>query len=100
MEKKGFEKVVPSRRGFLTDPMTFAYRLRSRPVLMMNARWDEAIPREAAIDFWEASGRPKIIWFPATHSTIWLWYPYISRKIVNFLRSSWGTGQPGGVKLQ
>ncbi len=100
VEKKGFDKVVPSRRGFLTDPMTFAYRLRSRPVLMLNARWDEAIPREATIDFWEASGRPKIIWFPATHSTIWLWYPYISRKIVNFLRSSWGTGQPGGMKLR
>jgi cephalosporin-C deacetylase-like acetyl esterase len=88
--EKGFESVKPPRESFLTDPMTFAYRLRRRPVLMINARWDEAISGEATLDFWRACGRPNIIWFPATHATIWLWYPLIRRKIAAFLQASWG----------
>jgi len=86
--EKGFENVDPARKFFLTDPMTFASYLRKRPVLMVNALWDEAIPREAALDFWEACGKPAIAWFPATHASIWLWYPLISRKIGRFLRST------------
>jgi len=88
--EKGFENVDPARRFFLTDPMTFASYLRQRPVLMLNALWDEAIPREAALDFWEACGKPAITWLPATHASIWLWYPFISWKIGRFLRSTFG----------
>lgn len=86
--EKGFEKVTPPRQSFLTDPMTFASYLRGRPVLMLNALWDEYIPREAALDFWEACSKPTISWFPSTHTTFWLWYPFISRKITRFLRST------------
>jgi len=88
--EKGFENVIPVKRSFLTDPMTFGYYLRQRPVLMINALWDEAIPREAALDFWQASGEPAIAWFPAGHASIWLLYPLISRKISRFLTSTFG----------
>jgi len=88
--ERGFENVNPARRSFLTDPMTFACYLRERPVLMINALWDEAIPREAVLDFWEACGRPAIAWYPATHPSIWLYYPAISRKIARFLTSTFG----------
>jgi hypothetical protein len=57
---------------------------------MINALWDQAIPREATDDFWEAAGKPPITWFPATHPTIWLWYPFIRHKIVRFLQSAFG----------
>jgi hypothetical protein len=87
VEEKGFDRVTPPRQIFLCDPMTFAHRLRRRPVLMINARWDHSIPREATLDFWKAAGEPPIIWFPATHPTIWLWYPLIRGKIVRFLKS-------------
>ncbi len=86
--EKGFENVTPAQKGFQTDPLTFAPYLRQRPILMINALWDEVIPRETAIDFWEACGKPAITWFPATHATIWLWYPFISRKIGRFLKST------------
>ena len=89
--EKGFENVTPPRKGFLNDPLTFAPYLRQRPLLMLNARWDEAVPREATIDFWEACGKPPITWFPATHASIWLWYPLISRKIVCFLSDTFRT---------
>ena len=49
--EKGFENVTPPRKSSLTDPMAFAYRLRQHPVLMINARWDTAIPKEATLDF-------------------------------------------------
>jgi cephalosporin-C deacetylase-like acetyl esterase len=88
VEEKGLEKVKPPEESFWIDPMTFAHRLRQRPVLMINALWDQAIPKEAAIDFWKAAGEPPISWLPATHPTIWLWYPLIRRKIVRFLKSA------------
>jgi esterase/lipase len=95
--KKGVENVVPSNRSFLIDPMTFTSYLRERPVLMLNALWDEYIPKEAVLDFWEACGRPAITWFPAMHSTIWLWYPLISRKIARFLTSTIGVDDENAV---
>jgi len=88
--EKGFENVTSTRKSFLTDPMTFAPYLRDRPVLMLNALWDEYIPREAVLDFWKACDSPAITWFPATHTTIWLLYPSISRKIARFLRATFG----------
>jgi cephalosporin-C deacetylase-like acetyl esterase len=86
--EKGWDNTVPPRIGFLTDPMTFAHRLRQRPILMINARWDEAVPREAVLDFWQEAGQPAIAWFPATHATLWLWYPLVRQKVVNFLTDS------------
>lgn len=86
--KKGLENVAPERPSYLTDPLTFAPFLKGRPLLMLNARWDKAIPREATLDLWDASGRPEICWFPASHAGIWLWYPVIRHKITRFLDSA------------
>lgn len=87
---KGFENVIPAKQCFLNDTLTFASYLRKRPVLMFNALWDEVVPRKAAVEFWERCDKPPIVWFPASHVTIWLWYPLISRKIVRFVRSTFG----------
>jgi len=86
--EKGIENVTPPIKNFLIDPMTFAANLRERPVLMLNALWDEYIPRESTIDFWQACGRPPITWYPSTHTTIWLWYLLIRRQINRFLQST------------
>jgi cephalosporin-C deacetylase-like acetyl esterase len=91
--ENGFENVIPVRESFLTDPLTFAHRLRQRPVFMINALWDEAIPKQATLDFWEACNQPDIAWLPATHASIWLWYPLISRKIADFLSSTFNNGE-------
>jgi esterase/lipase len=86
--EKGFENVTPIKGCFQTDPLTFAIYLRKSPILMINALWDEAIPKQATLDFWEACDKPDIVWLPGTHVTIWLWYPIIERKIANFLTST------------
>lgn len=85
---KGFEYTFPAQKHYLIDPLTYAHLLKSRPVLMINALWDEYIPRVASDDFWEATGKCERIVLPATHSSIWLWYPLIIRKIDVFLKIS------------
>ena len=86
--ENGIENVTPAKKSYLTDPVTFATYLRQRPLLMLNAMWDERIPKQSTIDFWEACGKPKIKWYPATHSYIWLLYPLLLRQITNFLKST------------
>jgi pimeloyl-ACP methyl ester carboxylesterase len=88
--EKGWQATEPENRDFLIDALTYTRHLRNRPLLMINARQDEVIPREATLDFWEASGRPPISWFPGGHATIWLWYPFIERKIGRFLKAALG----------
>jgi dienelactone hydrolase len=88
--ENGFEGVAPPTSNFLIDPMTFAHRLRQRPVLMINAKWDVFIPREATEDFWRQCGQPEIVWLTGGHSSIWLWYPTIKRRVSDFLGSTFG----------
>ena len=83
----GYEAIETPQQAFLNDPLTFASFLQERPLRMFNAYWDEAIPHESTIDFWEACGRPPITWLPAAHATIWIWYPLISRQIRMFLEN-------------
>ena len=86
--EKGFENVTPFKQCFLSDTLTFGHRLKGRPILMVNARWDKYIPRQAALEFWEECGRPEIIWLPAGHVTIWGLYPVISKNVARFIGSS------------
>jgi hypothetical protein len=85
VNEKGFENVETNNSGYLTDPVTFSASLKDRPLLMLNARFDEIIPRAATLELWEGCGRPPISWYPATHATIWAWYPLIGRRISGFL---------------
>jgi dienelactone hydrolase len=91
--EKGLDNVVPFNHCFLTDALTFAPYLRERPVLMLNAKWDKTIPKEATLDFWEACHKPAIRWLPGTHITFWLWYPVIAREITRFLGSVLATSK-------
>jgi len=99
--RQGLDNVSPPMRCFLTDPLTYAPLLRQRPILMINALWDEAIPKGATLDFWEACGQPPIVWLPGTHISVWLWYPLILRRTLGFLNSTLATQKsalkPAGV---
>jgi dienelactone hydrolase len=85
---KGFENVPAEKSSYSTDPKTFASSARTRPVLMLNALLDEMIPRSAVLDLWEAYGKPPIFWYPATHASIWMWYPFMGRRITRFLEQA------------
>jgi cephalosporin-C deacetylase-like acetyl esterase len=84
---KGFENVEPAQRAYLIDPLTYAPMLKGHPVLMINALWDEIIPQEASQEFRQACECDRVT-FPATHASIWIWYPLIMNRINRFLKSS------------
>jgi len=86
--QKGLQNVAPARECFLFDPLTFATYLRKRPILMINALQDEVIPRHSATHFWEACGRPPIVWLSATHTSIYSQQPFTNKKVTSFLKSA------------
>ncbi|MBN1189555.1 MAG: alpha/beta fold hydrolase [Dehalococcoidales bacterium] len=90
VKQKGFENIPAAKNGYLTDPLTFTGYLKDRPVLMLNAFWDEMIPRVSTLDMWKAMDRPEICWYPATHASIWAWYPLMGPRIVRFLEKTAG----------
>jgi dienelactone hydrolase len=49
------------------DPVTYAEQVRGRKMLMLNARYDEVIPRECTESLWHALGEPEIVWWDAGH---------------------------------
>jgi len=83
--QKGFEKVQPAQRTYLIDPLTYAPLIKGRPILMINALWDEIFPQEASADFQKACGECERFVFPAWHASIWIWYPIIVHRINKFL---------------
>ncbi|HEX9896949.1 MAG TPA: alpha/beta fold hydrolase [Dehalococcoidales bacterium] len=85
---RGWENIEPARQSFFIDPLTYAYRLKKRPVLMINALWDEFIPRENTLEFQKACGGCELIWFPTSHATIWSFYSLIARRIYRFLHTA------------
>jgi pimeloyl-ACP methyl ester carboxylesterase len=86
----GWEKVDPAKQYFLIDPLTYAHMLKERPVLMLNAMWDEFVPRETTLELNQSLGNSELVWFPATHPTIWAFYPIIANYIRQFLNKSLG----------
>jgi len=88
--EKGIENVVPTKECFLFDPLTFAPYLYGRPTLMINAEHDDSVPKDAALEFWQACGQPRIVWLPADHQSIFLRRHSIRREAIALLSPAFG----------
>lgn len=52
------------------DPVTYAYLLKDRNVLMVAAKHDEIVPPASTLALWNAAGRkPRLVWIDAGHIT-------------------------------
>jgi fermentation-respiration switch protein FrsA (DUF1100 family) len=49
------------------DPLTYTNQNLPRHLLMVNGNQDPILPRRAAEEYWEAVGKPPIIWLPTGH---------------------------------
>jgi len=87
VQKLGFDNVDAEDISYYSDPLTFAGKLRDRPVLMINAEKDKYLHEETVIELWEALGKPQIEWIPSGHVTLWLRYSRIYRTISEFIKS-------------
>ncbi len=83
---EGFEQVPPDEPYYQTDPLTFAHRLKGRNLMLVNARWDEIVPRAATLDFWRAAGEPSIKWYAVNHAGFWLLAPWANHQMGSFLK--------------
>ena len=88
LKEKGIENVFPARECFLFDPLTFAPHLCGRPTLMINAEWDNSVPKHSALEFWQECGQPRIVWLPADHQSIFLRHHSIRSETTIFLNSA------------
>jgi dienelactone hydrolase len=52
------------------DPVRYAARIHTDGLIMLNAKHDEIIPREATEALWNAAGRPRIVWYETGHVTV------------------------------
>jgi dienelactone hydrolase len=78
------------------DPLRFADQLKNRPMLMLNARSDEVVPRACTDALWEKAGRPEIVWYNGGHYTAMKSLPLAMLKVNRFFASD--GQQPGGVE--
>jgi dienelactone hydrolase len=80
-----------------TDPARFVARIAPRPVLFVNARGDQTVPRAVAETLHAAAGEPKeVAWFEGGHTTL----PGIAlKKMWGFLASHLGL-EAGGGRLE
>lgn len=63
----GISKPVMKQMIATVDPLTHADELKNRDVLMIAAKRDDIVPPTMAKMLWEASGKPKIVWYDTTH---------------------------------
>jgi dienelactone hydrolase len=63
------------------DPLTYAGRLDSGRILMVNGRFDGVIPYPNARELWEALGQPTWIVLPAGHYTASFFDRYIRYRV-------------------
>lgn len=64
------------------DPLTKAGNLKGRQVLMIAAKRDEIVPPSAAVNLWEAMGKPKIVWYDTTHYGAALYIPAALKPVI------------------
>src|SRR5689334_23017209 len=69
------------------DPITCAANLRGRSVLMICASRDEIVPPSAGKALWEEMGRPKIVWYDATHYGMALWIPIALKPVIEHFKA-------------
>lgn len=81
------DKVKPTMRWYLLDPLTYSYLNRPRHVLMIQGKFDIVMPKGCIIDLWNALGKPKIIWLLTSHFTSLFFKKSIIKEIINYLKT-------------
>ena len=72
------------KKLWIIDPLTFAEKCKGKPMLMVNAYFDTAVPRRSTEQLWEALGKPKIVWIPSGHFTSLFTMGYAKIKTFQF----------------
>jgi len=88
------------------EPLNYAYRLPPSNILMINAYFDETIPRPYTLALWEKIGKPHLIFVPTGHYTaaLFLWYAeaktyeHLRKTLGSSISASMADGRQAGMK--
>ncbi|MDQ7780193.1 MAG: C45 family autoproteolytic acyltransferase/hydrolase [Planctomycetota bacterium] len=85
LEKQGY--TVEKLRAVLEpiEPLTFAGRVGKGSVLMINAKYDEIIPKASTQKLSEKFGGVEVVWYEANHETMLVHIPDIIKKVCAFV---------------
>lgn len=77
LERMGHTRdtLAESIRG--VDPITFAHRINTRQVMLVNATTDKTVPKACTVALWEAMGKPFIRWHAGGHYSMGFYTPLI-----------------------
>jgi predicted esterase len=89
-EQQGITEEELRRRWRAIDALSYADWARSKPVYMVNARFDAIILRASTERLWEALGRPPIEWLPTGHNTAFFLRRRILERALSFLGDALG----------
>lgn len=70
------------------DPLNFAYKLKDKKILMINAIFDRYIPRKCVLEFQRALNCKKSYWLLSGHLSSIVFLGFIEEKILNFLKDT------------
>ncbi len=91
--KSKWQAAGETRESFIkkmedVDPITHAHKLKTRKVLMVNAKNDEVIPRDCTVALWKKIGtKQEIIWLDAGHYSAALFLVGEMERMSRFFRS-------------
>ena len=54
---------------WIVDPLTFSFKAKKKPVIMINAHFDINVPGSSTLKLWRALGKPQLTWLPSVHAT-------------------------------
>lgn len=57
------------RKMWMFDPLTFCFKAKKKPVIMINAHFDINVPRSSTLKLWRALDKPQLTWLPSVHAT-------------------------------
>lgn len=71
-------------RMWMLDPLTFSYKAKSKPAMMINAHFDANVPRNSTLKLWRSLEKPAAIWLPTGHCTSLFEVGYAKIKMLQY----------------
>lgn len=88
LQRAGVAPEDVGRIWYLIDPINAAPVARSVPTLMVNARFDQTMPRACAEALWQALGQPRQVWLVADHTSASLFAYFVRSRLINHFRNA------------
>ena len=78
-------KNLCTKKCYLCDPLTFAYKIDPEKVLMINSKIDHFFSKKSTIMLWEELGKPEIHWYNYPHFSVILNKGRVFKNISDFI---------------